>query len=94
MRRIRLLDRDLAGDPADPEGFRALSARIGPGVGAERTGATLDELPPGQAVCPHQVGPEGAHQILSTGRPADRLIVERSGGVGDYRGEVEPRLPE
>jgi len=40
-------------DPTKPEGFRRGKASLGPGLGAEATGATVYELPPGQAVCPY-----------------------------------------
>ena len=40
-------------DPEDPEGFRAGLFRPGPGLGATRTGISVYELPPGQAVCPY-----------------------------------------
>jgi len=40
-------------DPDDPEGFRAGLCRPGPGWGAGRTGISVYELPPGQAVCPY-----------------------------------------
>ena len=155
MRRVRLADLALATDPDDPEGFRARLAKIGPQVGSEDTGASLYELPPGQAVCPYHyehgeeewalvlegrpsvrtpggldqlepldlvffpTGPEGAHQIRNdtdapvrvllwstvvypnvttypdsdkvgvyTRPAAENLIVERSSGVGYYRGEA------
>ena len=39
--------------PDRPDGFRAAMARLGPGLGAQRTGASVYELPPGQAVCPY-----------------------------------------
>ncbi len=53
MRRVSLSDPDLTHDPADPEGFRSGVSRFGPQLGAEETGASLYELPPGQAVCPY-----------------------------------------
>jgi uncharacterized cupin superfamily protein len=40
-------------DPEDPEGFRAGLFRPGPDLGAEHTGMSLYELPPGQAICPY-----------------------------------------
>jgi uncharacterized cupin superfamily protein len=40
-------------DPEDPDGFRAGMARLGPRLGADQTGVTIYELPPGQAVCPY-----------------------------------------
>jgi uncharacterized cupin superfamily protein len=53
MQRVRLGDARFEFDPADPDGFRAGMARFGPGVGSKDTGATLYELPPGEAVCPY-----------------------------------------
>ncbi len=53
MRRVRLGDASFEFDPTDPPGFRAGMARFGPGVGSKNTGATLYELPPGEAVCPY-----------------------------------------
>jgi uncharacterized cupin superfamily protein len=40
-------------DPEDPEGYRTGMARLGPLVGAERLGATVYEIPPGQSICPY-----------------------------------------
>jgi uncharacterized cupin superfamily protein len=40
-------------DSDDPAGFRAGMARLGPRLGAQQTGVTIYELPPGQAVCPY-----------------------------------------
>jgi uncharacterized cupin superfamily protein len=37
----------------DPEGFRSGRAKLAPEPGAEDTGASVYELPPGQAVCPY-----------------------------------------
>ncbi len=44
-------DLELAADA--PDGFRAGRLRIGRLLGARRTGASLYEIPPGQAVCPY-----------------------------------------
>ena len=44
---------DFHYDAEDPEGFRSGMARFGPDQGAKVTGATLYELPPGQALCPY-----------------------------------------
>ena len=40
-------------DPEDPEGYRAGRYQPGPAVGATRTGISVYEIPPGQAVCPY-----------------------------------------
>ena len=53
MRRVRLGDASFEFDPADPAGFRAGMARFGPGLGSKDTGASLYEIPPGEAVCPY-----------------------------------------
>ena len=53
VRRIRVSDQAFDYDSADPEGFRSGVSRLGPETGAEATGASIYELPPGQAVCPY-----------------------------------------
>ena len=53
MRHVSLNDPSFEYDPDDAEGFRAGQFRFGPSLGAAETGATLYELPPGQAVCPY-----------------------------------------
>ena len=40
-------------EATEPPGFTLRGATIGPRVGAEKLGASLYELPPGQAVCPY-----------------------------------------
>jgi uncharacterized cupin superfamily protein len=40
-------------DDADPEGYRAGMRRFGPDLDGKRLGATVYELPPGQALCPY-----------------------------------------
>jgi uncharacterized cupin superfamily protein len=40
-------------DPEDPEGYHAGMDRFGPKIGASRIGASVYELPPGQALCPY-----------------------------------------
>ena len=37
----------------DPPGFRSRWARLGPSLGAAKMGATVYELPPGEAICPY-----------------------------------------
>ena len=75
MRRVRLPDAEPGpgrGGQA-PEGFRMRMARLGREVGAEQTGATLYELPPGQAVCPyHYEYGEEEWALVVEGRPSAR----------------------
>ena len=73
MPRVNLADPTFAFDPADPEGFRAGMLRPGPQLGAQRTGASLYELPPGQAVCPyHYEYGEEEWALVLDGRPTLR----------------------
>jgi uncharacterized cupin superfamily protein len=40
-------------DETDPEGYRAGMLRLGPLVGGSTVGASVYELPPGEALCPY-----------------------------------------
>ena len=73
MRRISISDPTFAYDSADPEGFRAGMVRLGSELGAQRTGASVYELPPRQAVCPYhyEYGEEEWVMVLD-GRPSVR----------------------
>jgi len=70
MRRLNIAEPELTYDPEDPEGFRAGMCRLGPLVGADRTGTTLYDLPPGELLCPYhyEYGEEEWLLVLS-GRP-------------------------
>jgi uncharacterized cupin superfamily protein len=66
-------------DPADDNdrpGFVGRRARVGRQAGASRLGASVYELPPGQALCPYhwQAGNEEMIIVLS-GRPSIRTPV-------------------
>jgi uncharacterized cupin superfamily protein len=70
---VRIDDLTFVWDPADPDGFRVGQARVGAGLGARRTGATVYELPPGQAVCPyHYEYGEEEWLLVLDGRPSVR----------------------
>lgn len=53
MHRRNIADPQFTYDPQDPAGFRAGMLRFGTGLGAEQTGASVYELPPGEAICPY-----------------------------------------
>jgi uncharacterized cupin superfamily protein len=73
MRRVSLSNPTFEFDPADPDGFRAGMLRPGPQLGATETGATLYELPPGQAICPyHYEYGEDEWLLVLSGRPSVR----------------------
>ena len=70
MRRVNISNPNFTYDPEDPEGFRAGMYRIGPEVGAQRTGTTVYELPPGELLCPyHYEYGEEEWLLVLQGRP-------------------------
>jgi uncharacterized cupin superfamily protein len=73
MRRVNLSQPTFEHDDDEPDGFRAGMFRFGTQLGATETGASLYELPPGQAVCPYhyEYGEEEWLLVLS-GRPSVR----------------------
>ena len=52
-RRVNIADPRFAYEEEDPEGFRSGMYRCGSALGAQRTGTSIYELPPGQAICPY-----------------------------------------
>lgn len=73
MRRVNLSDPKMEYDPGDPEGFRSGRIRVGPGLDAKDTGASLYELPPGQSLCPyHYEYGEEEWLLVIEGRPSVR----------------------
>ncbi|HZO60360.1 MAG TPA: cupin domain-containing protein [Solirubrobacterales bacterium] len=53
MRRVNIANPEFEYDAGDPPGFRAGMLRFGPALGASQLGASVYELPPGQAICPY-----------------------------------------
>jgi uncharacterized cupin superfamily protein len=73
MAHVNISNPEFGYDADDPEGFRAGMFRFGPRLGAERTGASVYELPPGQAVCPyHYEYGEEEWALVLEGRPTLR----------------------
>jgi uncharacterized cupin superfamily protein len=82
MKVVNLAAPQFAYDPEDPDGFRAGLFRFGPLVGAQKLGASLYELPPGQALCPyHYEYAEEEWLLVVSGRPS----VRHPGGVDELR---------
>ena len=53
MPRVNISAPEFAYDDSDPEGFRSGLFRPGKSLGAKDTGASVYDLPPGQALCPY-----------------------------------------
>jgi uncharacterized cupin superfamily protein len=70
MARLNIANPNFTYDDEDPEGFRAGMFRLGTDLGAERTGTSVYELPPGEKLCPYHYewGEEEWLMVLS-GRP-------------------------
>ena len=69
----------------DPPGFRSRWARLGPSLGAAMMGATVYELPPGEAICPyHYEYPNEEWVVVLEGDPTLRTPAgERTLRPGD-----------
>ena len=73
MPRLNIADPNFTYDSDDPEGFRAGMFRFGPQLGAKQTGASVYDLPAGQAVCPyHYEYGEEEWALVLAGRPSLR----------------------
>ena len=73
MRRVSISNPTFSYDSTDPEGFRSGMFRFGPQVGAQQTGTSLYELPPGEALCPyHYEYGEEEWLLVIEGRPTVR----------------------
>ena len=73
MSKMNIESPEFIYDSDDPEGFRAGMLRFGPQVGARRTGTSVYELPPGQAICPyHYEYGEEEWLLVLVGRPTLR----------------------
>lgn len=73
MQRVNIAAPEFAYEPDDPEGFRSGMARLGPQLGASITGASVYEVPPGQAICPfHYEHSEEEWLLVLAGRPTLR----------------------
>jgi uncharacterized cupin superfamily protein len=53
MLKFNVFEADFQYDPQDPDPYKAGGYRFGPKIGAQRIGATVYEIPPGQALCPY-----------------------------------------
>jgi uncharacterized cupin superfamily protein len=74
MRRINISNPAFSYDATDPEGFRSGMFRFGPQMDAKETGASLYELPPGQALSPyHYEYGEEEWVLVIEGRPSVRM---------------------
>ncbi len=73
MQRINLTSPAFEYDEEDPAGMRAGLHRLGKQLGAEQTGTSFYDLPPGQALCPyHYEYGEEEWLLVVAGRPTVR----------------------
>jgi uncharacterized cupin superfamily protein len=75
MRPVNIAAPEFIYDDADPDGFHAGMFRFGPLIGAAKLGATVYELPPGQALCPyHYEYAEEEWLFVLEGTPSVRTV--------------------
>ena len=73
VRRTNLASLACEPRPQLPDGFRRSSSRVGAALGATRTGLSVYELPPGQAIGPyHYEEPDEEWLIVVSGTPTLR----------------------
>ena len=73
VRRENLATIECEPRPQLPEGFRRNSTRLGAALGAARTGLSVYELPPGQAIGPyHFEDPDEEWLVVVSGTPTLR----------------------
>ena len=74
MKSFNLFDGELDEERAEPAGFTWRAARLGPRLGAEKVGATLYELQPGERSFPYHYE-YGAEEwlLVVSGRPTLRV---------------------
>ena len=73
MRRVNLAETACTYDGDEPAGMRSGMARFGTQLGAQRTGASLYELPPGESLCPyHYEYGEEEWLLVVSGTPSVR----------------------
>ena len=83
MHRVNISAPTFTYDDDDPPGSRSGRFRFGAQLGAQQTGTTVYELPPGQALCPyHYEYAEEEWLLVLSGRPSVR--------DPDGRHELEP----
>ena len=83
MKKVNIAAPEFKTDPEDPPGFRAGMFRFGPALDAKQMGASVYELPPGEAICPyHYEYAEEEWLLVLSGRPS----VRHPGGTD----ELEP----
>ena len=73
MKRLSIADPEFTYDTDDPDGFKAGMFRLGTQLGAQETGMSVYELPPGEALCPyHYEYGEEEWLVALQGRPTVR----------------------
>ena len=73
LRKVNIAEPEFTYDDEDPDGFRAGLFRFGKQLGAEKTGTSVYEVPPGVQICPYhyEYGDE-EWLIVLDGRPTLR----------------------
>src|SRR3954466_16319969 len=94
MRRISISDPEFTYDEDDPEGFRSGLFRIGKQLGAQRTGTSVYELPPGQRLCPYHYEYGEEEWVMALEGRATIRTPEETAAMEPFAVVFFPRGPE
>ena len=73
MKKVNIAGPGFTYDEDDPPGFKSGMFRFGPQLGAEQSGSTVYEIPPGEALCPyHYEYAEEEWMLVLEGTPTVR----------------------
>jgi uncharacterized cupin superfamily protein len=68
MHKINVFNAPVTYDKADPAGYAGGANRFGASIGATRLGASVYELPPGEALCPYHYESEEEWLLVLEGQ--------------------------
>ncbi len=94
MRRVSISDPNFTYDDADIDGFRSGMFRLGAELGAKETGASVYELPPGQAICPYHYEYGEEEWVLVLSGPVTLRTPEGEGQLEAFDMAYFPKGPE
>ena len=93
VRRANLAAIECDRRPQLPEGFRRTSSRVGAALGADHTGLSVYELPPGQAVSPYHYEEPAEEWLLVVSGVSDAAAPRRRGAARTVGHRFLPSRP-
>jgi uncharacterized cupin superfamily protein len=94
MPRVNIAAPEFTYDESDPEGFRSGLFRVGTLLGASATGASVYDVPPGQALCPYHYEYAEEEWALVLEGTATLRTPEGTGELGPMELAFFPKGPD